>query len=252
MPWDFLNSDTSQSTIALSKLSPPRWLSPAVDLTSNTPSPISSTDTSKVPPPRSKTRIVWSDSLSRPYASDAAVGSLMMRLTSRPAILPASLVAWRWSSLKYAGTVMTAQSTVSPRYASASDFSFCRIIAEISGGRVLLDRLVFDAGVAVGTGDDLVGDDRLLLAYLGLLAAHEALDREDGVLRVGHSLALGDRADEALAGAGEGDNGRGRATALGVLDHGRLAALQHGHARVGRAEVDAYCLGHVGLLHTYA
>jgi hypothetical protein len=29
--------------------------------------------------------------------------------------LPASLVAWRWSSLKYAGTVMTALSTVSPR-----------------------------------------------------------------------------------------------------------------------------------------
>src|SRR5438309_9387715 len=138
MPWLFLNSATSQSTIALSKLSPPRWLSPAVDLTSNTPSPISSTDTSNVPPPRSNTRIVWSDSLSSPYASDAAVGSLMMRLTSSPAILPASLVAWRWSSLKYAGTVITALSTVSPRYASASAFSFYRIIALISGGEYSL------------------------------------------------------------------------------------------------------------------
>jgi hypothetical protein len=39
---------------------------PAVDLTSKTPSAISSTDTSNVPPPRSKTRIVWSVSLSRP------------------------------------------------------------------------------------------------------------------------------------------------------------------------------------------
>ena len=38
--------------------------------------------------------------LSRPKASAAAVGSLMMRSTSRPAILPASLVAWRWLSLK--------------------------------------------------------------------------------------------------------------------------------------------------------
>ena len=66
MPWLFLNSATSQSTIALSKLSPPRWLSPAVDLTSKTPSPSSSTDTSNVPPPRSKTRIVWSVSLSSP------------------------------------------------------------------------------------------------------------------------------------------------------------------------------------------
>ena len=114
-PSAFLNSATSQSTIALSKLSPPRWLSPAVDFTSNTPSPISSTETSNVPPPRSKTRIVWSDSLSSPYASEAAVGSLMIRFTSSPAILPASLVAWRWSSLKYAGTVITALSTMSPR-----------------------------------------------------------------------------------------------------------------------------------------
>jgi hypothetical protein len=30
----------------------------------------------------------------------AAVGSLMMRSTLRPAIVPASLVAWRWESLK--------------------------------------------------------------------------------------------------------------------------------------------------------
>ena len=42
MPWSRLNSATIQSTIALSKLSPPRWVSPVVDLTSNTPSPISS------------------------------------------------------------------------------------------------------------------------------------------------------------------------------------------------------------------
>jgi hypothetical protein len=40
--------------------------------------------------------------LSRPYAMAAAVGSLMMRSTSRPAIVPASLVACRWLSLKYA------------------------------------------------------------------------------------------------------------------------------------------------------
>jgi hypothetical protein len=62
------------------------------------------------------------------------VGSLMMRRTFRPAISPASLVACRCESLKYAGTVMTASATVSPRYASASDFSFCRMRAEISCG----------------------------------------------------------------------------------------------------------------------
>jgi hypothetical protein len=39
----------------------------------------------------------------------------MIRLTVSPAISPASLVAWRWLSLKYAGTVITASVTVSPR-----------------------------------------------------------------------------------------------------------------------------------------
>src|SRR5918996_6314199 len=135
MPWSRLNSATIQSTTALSKLSPPRWLSPFVAFTSKTPSPSSSTDTSNVPPPRSKTRIVCSaPSLSSPYASAAAVGSLMMRTTLRPAILPASFVASRCALLKYAGTVTTASETVSPRYASASAFSFWRIIALISGG----------------------------------------------------------------------------------------------------------------------
>ena len=102
-------------------------------------------ETSKVPPPRSNTRIVWSCSLSRPYASAAAVGSLMMRLTSSPAILPASLVAWRWESLKYAGTVTTASLTFSPRYSSASRLSFCRIIAEISGGEYVLPPMSTEA-----------------------------------------------------------------------------------------------------------
>ena len=105
-----------------------------------------------------------------------------------------------------------------------------------------------DAGVAIGSGDDLVGDDRLLLLHLGLLAAHEALDGEDRVLGVGHGLALGDGADEALAGLGEGDDGRGGAPTLGVLDDGRLAALEHRHARVRRAQVDAYGLCHLGML----
>src|SRR6476661_7918734 len=56
----------------------------------------------------------------------------MMRSTSRPAIWPASLVAVRWASSKYAGTVMTAWVTVSPRYASASRLSFMSVRAEIS------------------------------------------------------------------------------------------------------------------------
>ena len=53
--------------------------------------------------------------LSSPYASAAAVGSLTIRSTLRPAISPASFVAWRSWSEKYAGTVITASVTVSPR-----------------------------------------------------------------------------------------------------------------------------------------
>ena len=84
-----------------SKSSPPRKVSPLVDSTSNCFSPstsaISMIEMSKVPPPRSYTAILRSPlpCLSRPKASAAAVGSLMMRLTSRPAMRPASLVAWR-------------------------------------------------------------------------------------------------------------------------------------------------------------
>jgi hypothetical protein len=96
-----------------------------------------------------------------------------------------------------------------------------------------------DAHVAVGAGLDLVGDDRLLLFDLGLLAPHEALDREDRVLGVHHRLALGDGADEAVAAFGEGDHRRCRSPALGVLQHGWLAALQHGDAGVGRAQIDS-------------
>ncbi len=39
----------------------------------------------------------------------------MIRRTFSPAMVPASLVAWRCASLKYAGTVITASVMVSPR-----------------------------------------------------------------------------------------------------------------------------------------
>ena len=71
---------------------------------------------------------------SNPYASDAAVGSFIIRNTFKPAISPAFFVACLSESLKYAGTVITALCTGCPRYAYASFFNFCRIIAEICSG----------------------------------------------------------------------------------------------------------------------
>ena len=53
IPWSFLNSSTSHSMIRWSMLSPPRCVSPLVDLTSTTLSPTSRIEMSNVPPPKS-------------------------------------------------------------------------------------------------------------------------------------------------------------------------------------------------------
>mmetsp|Transcript_2048 Transcript_2048/g.3620 ORF Transcript_2048/g.3620 Transcript_2048/m.3620 type:complete len:217 (+) Transcript_2048:1333-1983(+) len=124
MPLSFLNSATKWSNKTWSKSSPPKCVSPFVDLTSNTPPEISRTETSNVPPPKSYTAITFPSAASIPYASAAAVGSLIMRITFNPAMRPASLVACRCASLKYAGTVITAFVTVCPRNASAVSFIF--------------------------------------------------------------------------------------------------------------------------------
>ena len=68
--------------------------------------------------------------------------------------------------------------------------------------------------------------------------AHEALDRVDGVGRIGDRLALGHLADEALAGLGEGNDRRNGPSAFCAGDDGRLAALHHGHDGVRRAQVN--------------
>ena len=104
-----------------------------------------------------------------------------------------------------------------------------------------------DPGVAVGGAHDLVGDELLVLLHhrVVVAAADEALDREDGALRIGDRLALGRLADEPLAVVGEGDDrGRG-AHALRIFDDLRRLAFHDGDARIGRAEVDADDLAHV-------
>ncbi len=107
--------------------------------------------------------------------------------------------------------------------------------------QLALDR---NAGVSVLGLDDLEGDHLLLFADLGVLATHEALDGEDGVLRVGDRLALGHLTHEPLALLAEGHDGGRGAGPLGVGDDGGVFALHDGHDGVGRPEVDADDLAH--------
>lgn len=110
----------------MSKSYPPRCVWPLVAFTSNIPSYTYNKDTSNVPPPKSKTNIIFSSSdyLSKPYAIAAAVGSFIIRNILRPAIYPASFVAYLYASLKYAGTVITAESTLYYKNYSAVYFIF--------------------------------------------------------------------------------------------------------------------------------
>ncbi len=101
-------------------------------------------------------------------------------------------------------------------------------------GRDLFRRELFvgvrdlDDDAVVLAGLDLVRHDLSLLDHLGVLAAHEALDRIDGVLRVDRRLPAGEVAHEALAALGERDDrGRGPGT-FGVGYDNRLTTLHDG------------------------
>mmetsp|Transcript_19855 Transcript_19855/g.51997 ORF Transcript_19855/g.51997 Transcript_19855/m.51997 type:complete len:790 (+) Transcript_19855:96-2465(+) len=78
----------------------------------------------------------------------------------------------------------------------------------------------------------------LLLDLVGL-PADEALHRVEGVLRVHDGLALGDLADQQLAGLCVGDYAGGRARTLGVRDNGGGSGLHGSDGRIRGAEVDA-------------
>ena len=80
-----------------------------------------------------------------------------------------------------------------------------------------------DAHVAVRALDDAVARRRDGVLHLRRvpLAADEPLGGVDGVLGVGDRLALGDVADEPLAGLGDGDHRRRRLVAAAVGDDRR-------------------------------
>src|SRR5262249_41315994 len=60
----------------------------------------------------------------------------------------------------------------------------------------------------------------------------------DGVLGVGERLALGDVPDEALAVLGDRDHRRRGLVAAAIGNDDGRSVLDHGHAAVGRAQID--------------
>src|SRR5438034_790343 len=140
--------------------------------------------------------------LSRPYASAAAVGSLSSLRTSSPASRPASLVACRCASSKYAGTVTTAWRTSMPSCSSARIFRARRISADTSTGELVVPRSMPTAVAAqaslarVSPGSEIwksaISDLRRAALDLVEVARVVAQPREQlpGVLQLGIGGAL--------------------------------------------------------------
>ena len=101
----------------------------------------------------------------------------------------------------------------------------------------------FHPRVAVVVLGDRVGNAAGLLRNLAVLAAHEPLDREHGVLGVRHRLTLGDLPHETVV-LRKAHHGRRGARAFLVHDDRRLSPLHYRNDRVGRAEVDANDFAH--------
>ena len=108
-------------------------------------------------------------------------------------------------------------------------------------GRRELFALRFDPGVVTRCPDDLVGHHAHVALHdlVAEVPADQSLDREQGVVRVGHGLALGALADENLAAVGVCDDRRGRPIPFRILYDPRVLSVQDGDARVRRAEVDS-------------
>ncbi len=137
-------------------------------------------------------------------------------------MVPASLVAWRSASLKYAGTVMTASVTGSPRYASASRLSLPRMRALISCAVYFLSSIVVVQSVPMWRLTDEMVRSTLVTAWrlaTSPTSTSPVLENAttDGVVR----------------------------DPLRVRDDRGLAALEGGDHGVGGAEVDADCSCHV-------
>ena len=169
----------------------------------------------------------------------------MMRRTSSPAILPASLVAWRWTIVEVG---RDRDDRLGHRFAQVALGGFLHFLKDV--GRNLRRSVLLAArlhpGIAIVGFDDLVRHKTLVLldGLVAIAPADQALDREYGVFRVGDRLALGRLAGEDLAILCESHHGRGRSGPFRVLDDFGIFAFHDSDAGIGRAKVNANDFGH--------
>jgi hypothetical protein len=222
-----LNSATIQSTIALSKLSPPRWLSPFGGL--HLVDALRELEDRHVE--RAAAEVEHEDDLVvllLEPVRERGRGRLVDDAEHvEAAILPASFVASRCALLKYAGTVMTASVPARrgrPRRRSSAS----------EDHRADLRRGVLRALALTRTspfGPCMTSYGTIFISSMTSPNLRPMKRLIEKIVFCGfvHLLTLRGRADEPLAVLRERDDGRGRAPALGVRNDGRLAALDHGH-----------------------
>ncbi len=128
---------------------------------------------------------------------------------------------------------------------------FLHLLQDESGdlrGRVVL-AMGIDPGIAIVAGDDLIGDEtHILLRHRIIIAtADQPLNREQGIFRIGHGLALRCLAHQPLTRIGESDHGGRRARAFRILNHPDILAIHDGDTGIGGAKIDTDNFAHVCL-----
>ena len=104
----------------------------------------------------------------------------------------------------------------------------------------------FDPGVTVVRLDDLVGHQADVLLDFRVLeaTADEALDRVEGIGRVGDSLAFGGLTDQYFVAAAKSHDGRRGAVTFAVFDDTRFTAFHDRDAGVGGPQVNSDNFAH--------
>ena len=135
---------------------------------------------------------------------------------------PASFVAWRWASLKYAGTVITARSTVSSKKFFGPGFQFAQDECGNFGRREDFFAEPHANHVCAGRFDAERENLQLVFDVVGG-AAHQALYGINRALGLREQAALGGFAGDDRAVGVYADDGRAERGAVRAGDTLRLA-----------------------------